>query len=151
MDSSLIWFADAGLHLGSRMAWSSQSLQEKGPTSPRGPSHSLWLRLLVRCAVSASAGAAAGAVGAAALHVGQQRRLRAHYLGERAPGADFIAPDRHARRRAAHADGADQLIAVDDDRKAAGIGEIAELNLTDFRSEERRVGKECRFPWSPHH
>src|SRR5258705_6052390 len=32
-----MWFADAGLHLGPRMAWRSQSLQEKGPALPRGP------------------------------------------------------------------------------------------------------------------
>src|SRR2546425_10017305 len=26
-----------------------------------------------------------------------------------------------------------------------------ELHVTDFRSEERRVGKECRSRWSPYH
>src|SRR5258707_523217 len=83
-------------------------------------------RLLVRCAVAASASPATGAVRAAALHVGQQRRLRAHDLGQRAPSADFVAPHRNARRGTADADSADQLIAVDDDRQAAGIGEIAE-------------------------
>ena len=26
-----------------------------------------------------------------------------------------------------------------------------EMRLSDFRSEERRVGKECRSRWSPYH
>ena len=29
--------------------------------------------------------------------------------------------------------------------------EYAELIFDDFRSEERRVGKECRSRWSPYH
>src|SRR3712207_2044884 len=33
----------------------------------------------------------------------------------------------------------------DDDLPAFGIG------ITNVRSEERRVGKECRSRWSPHH
>src|SRR5258706_16137949 len=95
-------------------------LTRKGPRScPRGPYFRDCPRLLVRGAVAASAGAATRAVRAAALHVGQQRRLRAHDLGERAPRADFIAPDRPPRRGAANADSADQLITVDDDRQAA--------------------------------
>ena len=28
---------------------------------------------------------------------------------------------------------------------------VKELNLSDARSEERRVGKECRSRWSPYH
>src|SRR5882672_4893469 len=90
--------------------------------------------LLVRRAVAASAGAATRAIRGVALHVGQQRRLRAHDLGERAPSADFVAPHRNARRGTADADSADQLIAVDDDWQAAGIGEIAEGILAQFRN-----------------
>ena len=28
---------------------------------------------------------------------------------------------------------------------------LSELGITDPRSEERRVGKECRSRWSPYH
>ena len=27
----------------------------------------------------------------------------------------------------------------------------AEMEIRDYRSEERRVGKECRSRWSPYH
>src|SRR5215470_18153646 len=60
-----------------------------------------------------------------ALNVGQQRRLRAEHLGHGAPRADLVAPCRRIGRRAADPDGADHLVAVDDDRQAARIGEIA--------------------------
>jgi len=44
-------------------------------------------------------------------------------------------------------------------RKALGQNFLLDLNLTamiaraagDLRSEERRVGKECRSRWSPYH
>ena len=32
-----------------------------------------------------------------------------------------------------------------------GVGELVKALLTDKRSEERRVGKECRSRWSPYH
>ena len=33
----------------------------------------------------------------------------------------------------------------------ASTGEFEALELRDGRSEERRVGKECRSRWSPYH
>src|SRR3989441_5525351 len=32
-----------------------------------------------------------------------------------------------------------------------GLAELAEVRRADVRSEERRVGKECRSRWSPYH
>ena len=32
-----------------------------------------------------------------------------------------------------------------------GFSDIVELSESEFRSEERRVGKECRSRWSPYH
>jgi len=32
-----------------------------------------------------------------------------------------------------------------------GRGEVGHLHLAFVRSEERRVGKECRSRWSPYH
>src|SRR5436309_12047604 len=42
---------------------------------------------------------------------------------------------------------------VDDDRalEASVLRELADGLLERTRSEERRVGKECRSRWSPHH
>ena len=37
---------------------------------------------------------------------------------------------------------------LSDDEKAALLKQI---DKTDMRSEERRVGKECRSRWSPYH
>ena len=39
-----------------------------------------------------------------------------------------------------------RLAEIEVDRKI-----LAELAVNDFRSEERRVGKECRSRWSPYH
>ena len=39
----------------------------------------------------------------------------------------------------------------DDECKAAGDTKAAEDLKVDDRSEERRVGKECRSRWSPYH
>src|SRR2546429_8531417 len=36
-------------------------------------------------------------------------------------------------------------------RKAVGLAEVELLFSNDGRSEERRVGKECRSRWSPYH
>ena len=33
----------------------------------------------------------------------------------------------------------------------AGLTQISSICYTDVRSEERRVGKECRSRWSPYH
>src|SRR2546430_6874552 len=38
-----------------------------------------------------------------------------------------------------------------DDNILRLIGDAAELDPGDVRSEERRVGKECRSRWSPYH
>src|SRR2546422_261571 len=40
--------------------------------------------------------------------------------------------------------------AIMDQRRLAGVGNIY-ANEALFRSEERRVGKECRSRWSPYH
>ena len=37
------------------------------------------------------------------------------------------------------------------DEGAAGLIEICGASASDLRSEERRVGKECRSRWSPYH
>src|SRR4051812_1972227 len=107
-----------------------QPEQEKGLRS-----EALWLHkamlLLIRRAVTAGTGATARF--RTALHIGEQRRLRPDDLGQCAPSADLIAPDRDARGRTAHTDRADHLVAVDDDRQAAGIGEIAEGVLAQLR------------------
>ena len=56
--------------------------------------------------------------------------------------ANLVAPHRHARRRAADADRPDHLL-VDDDGKAAGVGEEAELNLLQLR---RRILDDAVHP-----
>src|SRR2546430_14162838 len=38
-----------------------------------------------------------------------------------------------------------------DDTPEINLGEIALQGATVWRSEERRVGKECRSRWSPYH
>ena len=35
--------------------------------------------------------------------------------------------------------------------KAIELAKLAETTYRDVRSEERRVGKECRSRWSPYH
>ena len=35
--------------------------------------------------------------------------------------------------------------------KLIGLGQTIGPAFADFRSEERRVGKECRSRWSPYH
>ena len=35
--------------------------------------------------------------------------------------------------------------------EAKGIHKLAEKEKSELRSEERRVGKECRSRWSPYH
>ena len=37
------------------------------------------------------------------------------------------------------------------DQAIAGVIELAPETLNSLRSEERRVGKECRSRWSPYH
>ena len=38
-----------------------------------------------------------------------------------------------------------------DENSFMEIGSLVTARSTDFRSEERRVGKECRSRWSPYH
>src|SRR5580700_1259198 len=67
--------------------------------------------------------------------VRKQLGLLAHDLVQGTPCADFIAPRigvEHARCRSPDTDRADELVAVDDDRQAAGIGEIAEGILPEL-------------------
>src|SRR5258706_16269536 len=110
-------------------------LTRKGPRScPRGPHFRDCPRLLVRCAVAASAGAATRAVRAAALHVGQQRRLWAHDLGERAPSADFIAPNRNSGGGAADADGEIGRASCGERRVDLGGRRIIKKKKGKFRS-----------------
>ena len=37
------------------------------------------------------------------------------------------------------------------ERECVGKITVAQIGITDARSEERRVGKECRSRWSPYH
>src|SRR3712207_9254568 len=37
------------------------------------------------------------------------------------------------------------------DRNPRAVGRAYQRLIRDWRSEERRVGKECRSRWSPHH
>jgi hypothetical protein len=53
------------------------------------------------------------------LDVRQQRRLWPDNLGQCAPSADLVTPDWNVRRRAADADSADHLVAIDDNRQTA--------------------------------
>ena len=43
----------------------------------------------------------------------------------------------------------EKILKFIEDIKALSVLELAEL--VDARSEERRVGKECRSRWSPYH
>ena len=43
------------------------------------------------------------------------------------------------------------LIEKEQQRQLKGIELIASENFVTTRSEERRVGKECRSRWSPYH
>ena len=44
-----------------------------------------------------------------------------------------------------------KCLIVDDEPLAVEIIESYLARLDDMRSEERRVGKECRSRWSPYH
>src|SRR5882672_1249509 len=100
---------------------------------------------LLFCGVIAAA-RSSGCRRCGALDVGQQRWLRAEHLGHGAPGADLVAPCRRIGRRAADPDGADHLVAVDDDRQAARIGEISERILPQFRRAARQHLVHRRLP-----
>ena len=44
-----------------------------------------------------------------------------------------------------------KLMPTNPERMVWGFGDGSGLNVVDTRSEERRVGKECRSRWSPYH
>ena len=46
-----------------------------------------------------------------------------------------------------------QIVLTGDEKKIRAAAEKLNVNVSDFeiRSEERRVGKECRSRWSPYH
>src|SRR2546425_418315 len=52
---------------------------------------------------------------------------------------------------ASNLDDPDGLLGLDRYRALHGVPHTKPLPLEDFRSEERRVGKECRSRWSPYH
>src|SRR3712207_5524906 len=47
--------------------------------------------------------------------------------------------------------GQEKIISVLQDEVNAAVAHIETLMNSKFRSEERRVGKECRSRWSPYH
>jgi hypothetical protein len=55
----------------------------------------------------------------------QEIGLFAHDLSQATPSTDFVVPA-GAPRRAADAYGADELVAIDDNRQPTTLGEIAE-------------------------
>src|SRR2546430_13054961 len=63
------------------------------------------------------------------------------------PRHDRLLGERHGTRRRARAAPAS---AVDDQRDLLRRGAAGSAG-TEIRSEERRVGKECRSRWSPYH
>ena len=71
--------------------------------------------------------------------------FRADHVGS------LLRPQRLLEARAKHADGKiddEELRAVEDDAIREVVRMQEEVGL---RSEERRVGKECRSRWSPYH
>ena len=45
----------------------------------------------------------------------------------------------------------DDLFSTEESRADASREKVVEIPLSELRSEERRVGKECRSRWSPYH
>src|SRR2546426_6528065 len=60
--------------------------------------------------------------------------------------SDVCSSDLAARERVAVVEGAVALAGT-----LLRAGQVATLSRTGTRSEERRVGKECRSRWSPYH
>ena len=44
-----------------------------------------------------------------------------------------------------------QSVTLSDAENIVDVKRFVQANLSDIRSEERRVGKECRSRWSPYH
>ena len=56
-----------------------------------------------------------------------------------------------ARKSVAVADDVSVMTKVAAQKTAGVLGDDLALNAQQVRSEERRVGKECRSRWSPYH
>src|SRR2546425_11467177 len=66
--------------------------------------------------------------------------------------ADNIGPTVDAISARLTRDGiAHEIVVVDDGSSDGTADEVRARAATDARSEERRVGKECRSRWSPYH
>src|SRR5256885_6484853 len=68
-----------------------------------------------------------------------------------APGADALRRPGGHLRRIGHARGTAEEVRPDGRRHRSGCPATGREEMTPARSEERRVGKECRSRWSPYH
>src|SRR5258707_5805532 len=74
------------------------------------------------------------------------------YVAHRAPRKRAAARGGRARARRQHGDrGAQQPAPAFFPAQRAGWESLTECSMACLRSEERRVGKECRSRWSPYH
>src|SRR3712207_8432294 len=73
-------------------------------------------------------------------------------LGGHQPPGDVRQPQRHVVHRGVLAvHGAERVVDEDVGERGEPVGQPAPLGVLLRRSEERRVGKECRSRWSPYH
>jgi len=76
-------------------------------------------------------------------------------VGEAANGAEAVERARATRPDVALMDirmpELDGIKATGEIVRTRGLERVRVLILTTYRSEERRVGKECRSRWSPYH
>src|ERR1043166_10276176 len=96
------------------------------------------------------AGLAADRAGRNRFDVGDlvRRQSQADRLGSR-PGIEQVGRNRFFLLMVIHAQGLADLMTVQTARHDATLP--VQLDLVTSRSEERRVGKECRSRWSPYH
>src|SRR3712207_9145296 len=97
--------------------------------------------------------AVAGALGVALVVAEEDPSRAGVVVGRRQPQQAVVvhgADTRHLRQRAGLATARDEgdraVLARGEQVRVADPGEVGQL-----RSEERRVGKECRSRWSPYH
>jgi len=76
---------------------------------------------------------------------GAATRLRGYFR------ADLAIDQMAGKWRVVSADGADVLVIRRDLDEARALRNLLQAEVTARRSEERRVGKECRSRWSPYH